>query len=262
MIGSNHEPSKKPVVFVIDDDLCVREYLELLIQGAGWRVETFASAREFLCHTPALAPHCLVLDYSLPDMNGLELQERISIGSAHMPIIFISGYGDVATTVRAMKAGAMEFLTKPFRDETLLTAIQYAIERSRDLLSRAAEIARLRKCRASLSPRESEVMALVVSGRLNKQVANELGIAEVTVKAHRGHVMRKMNADSLPDLVRMAARLGIESDRPPKPVSVTSRTAVSADAKCMLHGTRVRTDILRQPHQQLDEFAHGAVVAP
>jgi FixJ family two-component response regulator len=260
MVGSNHESLTKPVVFVIDDDICVREYLELLIHGAGWQVETFASAREFLSHPPVLAPHCLVLDLSLPDMNGLELQERISVDPNHMPIIFISGYSDVATTVKAMKAGAVEFLTKPFRDETLLTAIQHAIGRSRDLLGCAAEMTRLRKCYASLSRRESEVMALVVSGRLNKQVANEMDISEVTVKAHRGHVMRKMTADSLADLVRMAARLGIESDRPPKPVSVSPRSAVTADAALL--ATRVPTEILRQPHQQLDGIAHRAVAAP
>jgi FixJ family two-component response regulator len=170
-------------------------------------------------------------------MNGLELQKRISVDPRHMPIIFISGCGDVAATVKAMKAGAVEFLTKPFRDETLLTAIQDAIDRSYDLLSCAAETARLRRCHASLSRRESEVMALVVSGCLNKQVATVLGISEVTVKAHRGRMMRKMNVDSLADLVRMATRLGIESDRDKlslRAASVPPRSAFTADAKCTL----------------------------
>jgi FixJ family two-component response regulator len=243
MIDNNCESLAKPVVFVIDDDISVRESLELLIHGAGWQAETFGSAREFLSHPPAHAPHCLVLDVTLPDMNGLELQERISVDPTHMPIIFMSAYGDVATTVKAMKAGAVEFLTKPFREETLLTAIQCAIDRSHDLLGCAAETARLRKCYASLSQRESEVMALVVSGRLNKQVANELGLSEVTVKAHRGKVMRKMNADSLADLVRMAARLGIESNRSKHPLKAASAP----------NG--------KQP-QQWDGFAHGAGVAP
>jgi len=213
MNDDDYHAQAKPVVFVVDDDVSVRESLELLIRHAGWQAETFASAPDFLCRQRVLVPHCLVLDVSLPDISGLDLQERISVDPMDMPIIFITGYGDVATTVKAMKAGAVEFLTKPFRGETLLSAIGYAIERSRALLASAAEMASLRKRYASLSRRESEVMALVVSGRLNKRVASELGITEITVKAHRGKVMRKMNAASLADLVRMAATLGIVPDR-------------------------------------------------
>jgi FixJ family two-component response regulator len=196
-----------PIVFVVDDDVSVRESLELLIQSAGWRPETFASAREFLAHPRDLAPSCLVLDVSLPDLNGLDLQQRIAPDRIDMPIIFITGYGDVPMTVRAMKAGAVEFLTKPFGDDVLLNAIRNAIERSQTALGHEAEMRTLRDCYESLSRREREVMALVVSGLLNKQVGGELGISEITVKAHRGKVMRKMKADSLADLVTMAARL-------------------------------------------------------
>jgi len=185
----------------------VRESLELLIITAGWRPETFASAHEFLNRPRVLAPSCLVLDLSLPDLNGLELQKRVAADRPDMPIIFITGHGDVPTTVRAMKAGAVEFLTKPFSDEALLGAINHAIERSRAALGREAALTELRNCYVSLTVREREVMALVVSGLLNKQVGGELGITEITVKAHRGQVMRKMKADSLPDLVKMAARL-------------------------------------------------------
>ena len=196
-----------PVVFVVDDDVSVRESLELLIRCAGWKPETFASAKEFLARPRALAPSCLVLDVSLPDLNGLDLQNRIAADRTDMPIIFITGYGDVPMTVRAMKAGAAEFLTKPFEDDVLLTAIRNAIERSRIALDREAELQVLRNRHTSLTPREREVMALVVTGMLNKQVGGELGISEITVKAHRGQVMRKMKADSLVDLVTMAARL-------------------------------------------------------
>lgn len=196
-----------PIVFVVDDDVSVRESLELLIRCAGWQPETFASAEEFLARPRVVAPSCLILDVNLPDLNGLDLQKRISADRFDMPIIFITGYGDVPMTVRAMKAGAAEFLTKPFGDDVLLSAIQHAIERSQIALGHEAEIQRLRDCHASLSRREREVMALVVSGMLNKQVGGELGISEITVKAHRGKVMRKMKADSLADLVRIAARL-------------------------------------------------------
>jgi len=196
-----------PIVFVVDDDVSVRESLELLIRCEGWQPETFASAQEFLSRPRALVPSCLVLDVGLPGLNGLDLQKRIAADRIDMPIIFITGYGDVPTTVQAMKAGAVEFLTKPFGDDVLLSAIRNAIERSQTELGHEAEMRALRDCYASLSPREQEVMTLVVSGLLNKQVGSELGISEITVKAHRGKVMRKMKADSLADLVNMAARL-------------------------------------------------------
>jgi len=195
-----------PMVFVIDDDVSVRESLELLISSAGWQPETFVCAEEFLARPRLIAPSCLVLDVNLPDLNGLELQNRLADRS-DMPIIFITGYGDVPMTVRAMKAGAAEFLTKPFSDDVLLSVIRHAIERSRHALDLETEMGELRECYASLSRREREVMALVVTGLLNKQVGAELGISEITVKAHRGKVMRKMKADSLADLVKMAARL-------------------------------------------------------
>jgi FixJ family two-component response regulator len=197
------------VVFVVDDDVSVRESLELLIRSAGWQSETFESAREFLACPRPVVPNCLILDVNLPDLNGLDLQQSVSVERTDMPIIFVTGYGDVPMTVKAMKAGAAEFLTKPFSDEVLLTAIEQALERSRNSLALNSEIHELRDRHASLSRREQEVMALVVSGLLNKQVGFELGISEITVKAHRGQVMRKMKARSLPDLVNMAARLGI-----------------------------------------------------
>jgi FixJ family two-component response regulator len=200
-------PNATPVVFVVDDDVSVRESLELLIRFAGWQPETFASAQEFLARPRVLAPSCLVLDVSLPDLNGLDLQKLVAVDRIDMPIIFITGYGDVPMTVQAMKAGAVEFLTKPFNDDVLLSAIRSAIERSFAVLNDEAETQALRDCHASLTPREREVMALVVSGLLNKQIGGELGISEITVKAHRGKVMRKMKANSLADLVTMAARL-------------------------------------------------------
>ena len=200
-----------PIVFVVDDDISVRESLELLIREAGWEPKTFASAQEFLAHRKATVPCCLVLDVGLPDLNGLELQDRISSDRARMPIVFITAYGNIPMTVRAMRAGAIEFLTKPFGDDALLSAVRGAIERSAAALSRETEIKTLRESYESLSRREREVMALVVSGLLNKQVGGELGISEITVKAHRGRVMRKMKAGSLPDLVKMAARLDQES---------------------------------------------------
>jgi FixJ family two-component response regulator len=196
-----------PIVFVVDDDISVRESLELLISAAGWQPETFAPAQEFLSHPRVLAPSCLILDVALPDLNGLDLQKRVAVDRIDMPIIFITGYGDVPMTVQAMKAGAVEFLTKPFSDDVLLHAIRHAIERSQTALDHEAEVRALRDCHASLSRREREVMALVVSGMMNKQVGGELGISEITVKAHRGQVMRKMKANSLADLVNMAARL-------------------------------------------------------
>ena len=196
-----------PIVFIVDDDISVRESLELFVRNEGWQPETFASAKEFLDHPRAALPCCLILDVSLPGLNGLELQQRVAAERTDMPIIFITGHGDIPMTVRAMKAGAIEFLTKPFRDEVLLNAIRQALHRSRIALSREAEIRELRNCFASLTPRERQVMALVVSGLLNKQIGGELGISEITVKAHRGQVMEKMKADSLAALVQMAARL-------------------------------------------------------
>ena len=196
------------VVFVIDDDVSVRESLELLIRTAGWKPRTFASAHEFLSDPQPSIPCCLVLDVTLPGLNGLELQQRLA-GRTDTPIIFITGHGDVPTSVQAMKAGAVEFLTKPFKDDVLLEAIRTALERSRAALRVNSEIGALKHRFESLTPREREVMALVVSGLLNKQVGGELGISEITVKAHRGQVMRKMQAGSLPDLVTMAARLGL-----------------------------------------------------
>ena len=195
-----------PIVFVVDDDVSVRGSLELLIESAGWQPATFGSAREFLSCRRIVAPSCLVLDVHLPDLSGLDLQALIA-GRTDMPIIFISGYGDVPTTVRAMRAGAVEFLTKPLDDDVLLQAIRSAIDRSCAELARAAQMLALQDSYSSLSRREQEVMALVVSGRLNKQVGGALGISEITVKAHRGRMMRKMKAGTLPDLVRMAARL-------------------------------------------------------
>jgi len=199
--------TSRPIVFVVDDDISVRESLELLIRSEGWRPEIFASAREFLNRPRVLVPNCLVLDVSLPGLNGLDLQKRVAFQRPDMPIIFITGHGDVPTTVRAMKAGAVEFLTKPFNDEILLMAIRQALERSRAALGQEAEMQKLRDSYALLTPRERQVMALVVSGLLNKQVGGELGISEITVKAHRGKVMQKMKAGSLADLVKLAAKL-------------------------------------------------------
>jgi FixJ family two-component response regulator len=197
-----------PIVFVVDGDASVRESLELLIQGAGWQPEVFACAQEFLSCPRVLAPSCLILDVTLPDLNGLDLQKRVADRIA-MPIIFITACSDVATTVRALKAGAVDFLTKPIRNELLLGAIRHCIERSNAALRHEAQIRPLRERYASLSRREREVMALVVSGRLNKVVGGELGISEITVQAHRGRVMQKMRADSLAGLVNMAARLSL-----------------------------------------------------
>ena len=212
---SGFEPTlatgKMPVVFVVDDDVSVRESLELLIASAGWEAQTFECAQKFLDRPRVHAPSCLLLDVSMPGLNGLELQKRVATERSDMPIIFITGHGDVPTTVQAMKAGAVEFLTKPLRAEVLIGAIACALERSRIALDHEEWIQALRDRYASLSKREREVMALVVAGLLNKQVGSELGISEITVKAHRGRMMQKMSADSLPDLVIMSAQLGIQS---------------------------------------------------
>jgi FixJ family two-component response regulator len=196
-----------PIVFVVDDDVSVRESLESLLRCEGWQPETYASASEFLARPRVQTPSCLILDVSLPGLNGLDLQKRVAAERTEMPIIFITGYGDVPMTVRAMKAGAQEFLTKPFNDEVLLVAIRHALERSRIALGREMEMQVLKDRYASLTSRERQVMALVASGKPNKQVGSELGISEITVKAHRGKVMEKMHAGSIADLVKMAGRL-------------------------------------------------------
>jgi FixJ family two-component response regulator len=208
-LGASILSDVTPIVFVVDDDVSVRESLQRMIRCEDWQPRAFASVEEFFARPPAVVPNCLILDVSLAGLDGLSAQRRISIERRETPIIFITGNGDVPTTVKAMKAGAFEFLTKPFRDDVILNAIREALERSRVALGHEAEMSVLRDCYASLSPRERQVMALVVSGLLNKQVGGELGISEITVKAHRGKVMRKMKADSLPDLVKMAGRLGL-----------------------------------------------------
>src|SRR6266436_4151882 len=208
-LGLSRMSHAVPIVFVVDDDVSVRESLELLIHSEGWEPQTFASALEFLARPRALVPSCLVLDISLPGLNGLDLQKQVAAERPDMPIIFITGYGDVPTTVRAMKAGAVEFLTKPFSEDVLLIAIQQALERSRNVLDEEAALRDLRNRYGLLSRREREVMALVVRGLLNKQVGFELGISEITVKAHRGRVMEKMEARSFADLVTMSARLRV-----------------------------------------------------
>ena len=205
-VGSSLMATAKPIVFVVDDDVCVRESLETLINDEGWQSESFASAQEFLDRPRAFTPSCLVLDISLPGLNGLELQKRVA-QRTDLPIIFITGHGDIPMSVGAMKAGAVEFLTKPFNDEVLLMAIRQALERSHLALAQEAEVQEIRDRYASLTPRERDVMALVVSGLLNKQAAGELGITESTVKAHRGQVMQKMKANSVADLVKITARL-------------------------------------------------------
>jgi FixJ family two-component response regulator len=205
--GAFFVPDTLPIVFVVDDDISVRESLEFLIQDAGWQVATFTSAEEFLNRPREFTPSCLVLDISMPGLNGLELQKRLSVERPDMPIIFLTGHGDIPKTVQAIKAGAVEFLTKPFSDSTLLSAIRGAIDRSKALIGRDAELRALKARYARLTSREREVLALVVVGKANKEVGNELGISEVTVKAHRGSMMQKMGAGSLAELVNQAARL-------------------------------------------------------
>ena len=202
-----------PVVFVVDDDVSVRESLELLIQSAGWRPETFSTGLDFLARGRVTVPHCLVLDLTLPGLSGLDLQRQVG-GRTDMPIIFISGRASIPVSVEAMKAGAIEFLTKPLDEDALLDAIARALERSRRALEQAATMKALQERYESLTPREREVMALVAAGLLNKQVGGELGISEITVKAHRGQVMRKMKADSLPALVHMVAKLDVATPPP------------------------------------------------
>jgi FixJ family two-component response regulator len=206
-LRSSPMATAKPIVFVVDDDVWIRESLQTLLEDEGWQPETFGSAQEFLDRPRLFTPTCLVLDVSLPGLNGLDLQKRVAAERTDMPIIFITGHGDIPMSVGAMKAGAVEFLTKPFNDDVLLTAIRQALERSRLALAQEVEMQELRDRHASLTPRERDVMALVVSGLLNKQVAGELGITESTVKAHRGQVMQKMRANSVADLVKMTAIL-------------------------------------------------------
>jgi FixJ family two-component response regulator len=200
-------PNTLSTVFVVDDDISIRESLEFLIRDAGWQVETFTSAEEFVNRPREFVPSCVVLDISLPGLNGLDLQKRLAVDRPDMPIIFLTGNADIPMTVQAMKAGAVEFLTKPFSDGTLLSAVGKAIARSTALIVRNAELRALRARYARLSSREREVMALVVVGKANKEVASELGISEITVKAHRGSMIRKMEARSLAELVNQAARL-------------------------------------------------------
>ena len=215
MMSAAAKSQQKPIVFVVDDDVSVRESLDLLIKFAGWHSETFASAVDFLARPRTTTPSCLVLDLSLPDLDGLELQKLIASERTDMPIIFITGHGDVPMTVQAMKAGAVEFLTKPFDDEVLLSAIRHAIKRSAAALDEQAEMTALRSNHESLTPRERDVMRCVVAGMLNKQIGMKLGISEITVKAHRGKMMQKMKAESLADLVKTAVRLGLAPARNP-----------------------------------------------
>jgi FixJ family two-component response regulator len=207
-LGSPSIPNFTPIVFVVDEDVSVRASLEVLILSSGWQPETFASVQEFLAQPRPIVPSCLILALSLPDPTGVELQKRIARERAEVPIIVISDHGDIPSTVEVMKAGAVDFLEKPLSHNVLLAAIRQSLERGRVVLDRETRLRDLRNCYASLTPRERQVMALVVAGLLNKQVGGELGISEITVKAHRGQVMQKMKANSLADLVRMAGKIG------------------------------------------------------
>jgi FixJ family two-component response regulator len=206
-------PQSNPLVVVVDDDISVRESLELLIQNEGWEPRLFESAQEFLTRLPSVVPSCLILDVNLPDLSGLDLQQRISDEKSSIPIIFITGYGDIPTSVRAMKAGAAEFLTKPIDDQALLEAVREAILRSQANQKEEGAQRQLQERFASLTKREREVMSLVVTGLMNKQVGFELDISEITVKAHRGRVMEKMRANTFVDLVNIAGKLGISTTR-------------------------------------------------
>ncbi len=215
VIGRAASPSalanvEDPIVFIVDDDLSVRDSLSNLFRSVGLRTAAFGSAHEFLQHKLPDVPSCLILDIRLPRLSGLDFQAELAKADIHIPIIFMTGHGDIPMTVRAMKAGAVDFLTKPFRDQDMLDAVTTAIERDRTRRNEARALANLRAAFATLTPRERQIMSLVTAGLMNKQVAAEIGVAEITVKIHRGHIMRKMAAKSLPDLVRMAQILGIK----------------------------------------------------